>query len=152
MQHYQFRYGTAADKSWLYDLYCETMKPYIEATWGWNESFQLQVFGNNLEPTRWQIVNDGQHDVGGFVLKEEADHFCLEMIIITPTYQKNGIGRVIVNLIKQHASEDQLPIRLSIIKANPLIPFYQKLGFRQYDEDTDFYKFEWHPLDDNAKV
>lgn len=152
MQHYQFRYGTAADKSWLYDLYCETMKPYIEATWGWNESFQLRGFEGHLSPPVWQIISDGQHDLGGFVLKEETDHLWLEMIIIAPAYQQRGIGRAIINLIKKRAIDKQRPIRLSIIKANPVVPFYQKLGFKQYDEDTAFYKFEWGSLSDNSKL
>jgi N-acetylglutamate synthase-like GNAT family acetyltransferase len=144
MNNYHLRYATADDKSWLYDLYCKTMRPCIETTWGWDDVFQMNEFTHNLSPTAWQIISDDQHDLGGFVLKEESDHFWLEMIIIDTIYQQNGIGRTILTSIQELAVEKQLPIRLNIIKTNPVVPFYQKLDFQQYDEDDYFYKFEWY--------
>jgi GNAT superfamily N-acetyltransferase len=146
MDNYHLRYGIANDKDWLYALYCKTMKPCIEATWGWDKQFQIEGFKNNLAPIYWQIINDGRDDLGGFVLKEKPDHLWLEMIIIDPVHQKRGIGRTLLTFIKECAIEKQLPLRLSVIKANPVVPFYQKLGFRQYDEDDAFYKLEWHSM------
>jgi len=136
--------GKTSDKEWLYNLYQNAMKPCIKATWGWNEEFQSNGFDNNLKPTDWKIIKNGLERIGGFVLKESNDHLWLEMIIIKPEYQQKGVGRRVLTYIQSIAKEKSLPLRLSIIKANLVRPFYLKLGFCQYDEDDSFYKMQWH--------
>lgn len=119
------------------------MKPAIDATWGWDEEFQLRGFDKSLSPEYWEIISSGSGDIGGFVLKHRWDHLWLEMIIIEPSFQKNGVGRVALTHMQSRATEKRLPLRLSVIKANPVMPFYEKLGFSQYDEDEAFYDLEW---------
>jgi len=144
MKEFQLIDGKTFDREWLYNLYQNAMKPCIEATWGWNEEFQNNGFDNNLKPTDWKIINDGIERIGGFVLKEGNDHLWLEMIIIKPEYRQKGIGRRVLTYIQSIAKEKSSPLRLSVIKANPVKPFYLKLGFCQYDEDDSFYKMQWH--------
>ncbi len=143
MKGYQLRNGTQSDKTWLYELYCKTMKPCIEATWGWDEEFQFTGFNENLSPVSWAIINSKLGDIGGFVLKEKSDCLWLEMIIVKQEYQKSGVGKSVVKYMQDIAAEKCLPLRLSVIKANPVKPFYLKLGFNQYNEDESFYKLEW---------
>lgn len=144
MKGYQIRNGEQRDQEWLYDLYCKTMKPCIEATWGWDESFQRKEFCENLSPTKWKIISAGHKEFGGFVLNQNDDHFWLEMIIIKPEYQQKGIGRRVIEYLQDTARKKSLPLKLSVIKANPVKPFYQKLDFKQFDEDDAFYKLEWN--------
>lgn len=144
MKEFQLMDGKTSDKEWLYNLYQNAMKPCIKATWGWNEEFQSNGFDNNLKPTDWKIIKNGLERIGGFVLKESTDHLWLEMIIIKPEYQQKGVGRRVLTYIQSIAKEKSLPLRLSIIKANLVRPFYLKLGFCQYDEDDSFYKMQWH--------
>ncbi|MGY6275250.1 GNAT family N-acetyltransferase [Methylomonas sp. MgM2] len=142
---YQIRYGEPLDEEWLYDLYCRTMRSCIEATWGWNESFQRNGFCGNLHPVKWKIVSSRGEQVGGFVLNQNLDHFWLEMIIIKPECQRTGIGQKVIAHLQDVARKSSLPLRLSVIKANPVKPFYLQLGFKQFDEDDAFYKLEWKP-------
>jgi len=144
MKEFQLMDGKTPDREWLYNLYQNAMRSCIDATWGWNEEFQSNGFDNNLKPTDWKIIKNDIERIGGFVLKEGNDHLWLEMIIIKPGYQQEGIGRRILTYIQSIAKEKSLPLRLSIIKANPVRPFYLKLGFSQYDEDDSFYKMQWH--------
>jgi GNAT superfamily N-acetyltransferase len=140
----QFRNGEKRDEGWLYDLYCKTMKTSIEATWGWNESFQRRGFNENLSPTKWQIICISTEEVGGFVLIQNNTYLWLKMIIIKPKYQKQGIGRFVMAYIQDIARKKSLPLRLSVIKANPVKAFYLNLGFKQYAQDDAFFKLEWH--------
>ena len=145
MRSYQIRNGEQRDQEWLYDLYCKTMKPRIEATWGWNESFQRIGFCENLNPTRWKIISSDNEEVGGFVLTQNDGHFWLEMIIVKPEYQRKGIGKRIIKYLQDIARKKPFPLKLSVIKANPVKPFYLKLGFKQFDDDGAFYKLVWNP-------
>ncbi len=144
MNGFQLNDGKQSDREWLYDLYKKAMKPCIEATWGWDEEFQTNGFNKDLKPTDWKIIRNKDEEVGGYVLTENIDYLWLKMIIIRPEYQHKGIGRSVLSYIQNIAREKSLPLRLSVIKANPVKPFYLKLGFSQYDEDYAFYKMQWH--------
>jgi ribosomal protein S18 acetylase RimI-like enzyme len=137
--------GEFSDKGWLYDLYKNVMRSCIETTWGWNEKSQIEGFNNYLKPTDWKIIKISDEDVGGYVLVEKHDHLWLKMIILKPEYQYKGIGRRVVVYIQSIAEDKALPLRLSVIKENPVKPFYLKLGFTQYEEDASYYKLQWRP-------
>jgi len=145
MNKYQLRSGADADQEWLYRLYCQTMRPSIDATWGWDEAFQRKEFSEDLAPESWQIIVAKSQDIGGFVLKDKPDHLWLEMLIIKPKHQKNGVGLWAIDYMKKLATEISCPLKLSVIKLNPVKPFYLKLGFKQYYEDKAFYKLVWYP-------
>ncbi len=143
MDEFQLKAGKSSDRGWLYNLYKKTMRSCIEATWGWDEKFQSSGFNGNLKATDWKIISINGVDVGGFVLVERYDHLWLEMILIKPEYQHKGIGRKVVSYIQSIAESKSLPLRLSVIRNNPVKPFYLKLGFSQYAEDVAFYKLQW---------
>ena len=120
------------------------MKPCIEATWGWNEDFQVSGFSLNLAPSTFRIIIIDDQDIGGFCLKEKNDHFYLEIILINSIHQKKGIGKSVMNHMMGIAKNKNLPLKLSVIKKNIVKEFYEKLGFLQYDEDDEFYRMEWN--------
>jgi len=144
MVNLKLRSGNQYDKEWLYNLYCRTMRPCIEATWGWNEKFQVDGFSSNLAPSMFRIITIDEQNIGGFCLKEKKYYFYLELILIDPIHQKKGIGKIAMNHMMSIANNKNLPLKLSVIKKNIVKGFYEKLGFFQYDEDEDFYRMEWH--------
>ena len=143
-KEFQLTEGKSTDRKWLYDLYKKVMRPCIDATWGWDEKFQTNGFKKNLKPTDWIIIKINNENIGGFVLLEKHDHLWLKMIIIKPEFQRKGIGGKVVSYIQSIAKESSLPLRLNVIKENPVKPFYLKYGFTQYGEDASFYKLQWY--------
>jgi ribosomal protein S18 acetylase RimI-like enzyme len=137
---YKMRKGKADDKQWLYELYCQTLRPAIEATWGWDDEFQFKLFREHLKPEKFEIVLIEDKPIAGFYLVEHADHFWLEMLLIHPGYQRRGIGKRIVKQIQRRSASENRALKLSVIKANPVRLFYEKLGFSVYDEDIAFYQ------------
>ncbi len=135
--------GLPTDAEWLFELYRKSMQLYVEATWGWDEDFQQRGFSQNLKPSDWRVIWLGEHRIGGFVLNERNDHFRLAMIMLEPEYRRQGLGRKILTYIQHIARQKALPVRLNVIKANPILPFYTKLGFRQYAEDEAFFRLQW---------
>ncbi len=137
------RQGTKFDESWLYQLYCTTMRMHIEKTWGWDEQFQRGGFKNNLLPDKFKIVVLDGNDIGAYLVDEEEEHFWIEMLLIQPDMQKQGVGTKILNMLQAESQKHQKPLRLNVIKVNPAIQFYSRLGFVVYEEDDAFYKMEW---------
>jgi ribosomal protein S18 acetylase RimI-like enzyme len=60
--------------------------------------------------------------------------------LIDPAWQRQGYGSEIMQHIMKKAEQQKLPIRLSVLKANPALGFYQALGFTVEDEDEVRYK------------
>ncbi|OAI09768.1 hypothetical protein A1507_04355 [Methylomonas koyamae] len=135
--------GKPTDAEWLFVLYRQSMQPYVEASWGWDEDFQQRGFIQNLKPTDWRVIWLDEHRIGGFVLNECSDHLRLAMIMLKPEYRRKGLGRKILTYIQRIARQKALPVRLNVIKVNPVLPFYTKLGFRQYAEDEAFFRLQW---------
>lgn len=139
----QIRQGSKSDEGWLYQLYCATMRVHIEKTWGWDEQFQRNGFIKHLSPEKFKIVVVKGNDAGAYLVTEEEDHFWLEMLLISPTNQNQGIGIRIINRLKNESRKSHKPLKLSVIKVNPAKQFYLRLGFEVYEQDDAFYKMEW---------
>ncbi len=140
---FKTRQGTTADEAWLYELYCTTMRTYIEKTWGWDEAFQKHEFKTNLHPTRFKIVIVRGNDVGAYLISEAPDHYWLKMLIITPEMQKHGLGTEIVRKLQAESERSGKQLKLSVLRVNPAKELYSRLGFQIYDEDESSYKMVW---------
>ena len=140
---FKTRQATNLDEEWLYDLYCTTMRTHIEKTWGWDPVFQKNGFKTNLFPIKFNIIVVGQSDVGAYLVNEEPDHYWLEMMLIAPDWQRKGLGSKIIRDLQETAVQNDRPIKLSVIKVNPVSEFYSRLGFETYDEDESFFKLVW---------
>jgi predicted GNAT family acetyltransferase len=60
-----------------------------------------------------------------------------------PNYRGRGLGKSIVKKIQGLSVAKSKLLKLCIIKANPVRAFYEKLGFRVYEEDMVFYRMIW---------
>lgn len=116
------------------------MKEHVERAWGWKEKFQLESFDKHLPSNEFQIIYNHKSRVGAYLLKDKSDHFWLEMILIDPAYQNLGIGTKLINGILNNTCSSTKPLRFSVIKGNPAINLYKRLGFSIYGEDDNFYK------------
>ncbi len=143
MKGLQLRTGEASDNDWLYELYCRTMMPFIKAAWGWDEAFQSTGFREHLAPIDWKIIIEDGLEIGGFVVREQTDCLWLELIIIEPVYQHRGAGKAVIDFLKCKATQKSKPLKLSVMKSNPVSSFYERQGFTMYEQDEFSFKFQW---------
>ena len=135
----QLRPAGQEDYNFLYDLTCSTMRPYIEATWGWDDVWQqryLQDFQENFKSELNQIiVLDGQ-DIGLLSVQQDGTEVFIRNIQILPEHQNKGIGSLIISGIIEQAQQQGYPVTLQVLKVNPARRLYEKLGFT-IEEETD---------------
>ncbi|PCI73822.1 MAG: hypothetical protein COB20_15815 [SAR86 cluster bacterium] len=139
----EYRTGTELDRRWLYALYCETMRPHVEATWGWNEAMQAKGFDEHLGADNFEILIENNKDVAAYCIKLKDDGLWLEMVLVKPALQGTGIGKKIMRHIQSLATGQQTALRLCSMKINPATDFYRKLGYSEYQEDENLSYFEW---------
>lgn len=141
----QLRTATKDDIEWLYDTFKSTMRDYIEQTWGWDEVMQRHSFEQNLPPASFLIASIGNEDIGAYSVFEKRDHLWLEIALIVADKQRAGFGRLLLLEIQQRASAIQKPIRLNVLKINPALQFYERIGFVIEGQDQWSFKMFWHP-------
>ena len=66
----------------------------------------------------------------------------LIQIQITPQYQGQGIGYQLIHQLIQQAQKSNLRVGLSVIKTNPALRLYKRLGFAIVDEKQYEYELE----------
>lgn len=136
----EFRKAETEEMEWAYQLFKSGLQQYIAETWGWNELFQRHSFQVNLPASSFVIVSVHNQDIGGYCLKNKANHLYLEMLLLLPEKQRNGLGTQIMHHVMQQAQQQSLPVQLSVLKNNPAHQFYRGLGFKVYAEDNYRYK------------
>jgi ribosomal protein S18 acetylase RimI-like enzyme len=143
VHYFSLRRGNNNDRDWLFSLYSQCLKPAIEQTWGWDDNFQTVNFNQHLLAEKFVILMIEKTNIGGFVLEERKDCDWLEMLLIDPAYQRRGIGSRLLRQLQNAANSKGKPLKLSVIKKNPVLLFYQKLGFQVESEDEAFYRMIW---------
>lgn len=145
MAKLSYRKAQTWEMDWAYHIFKTGMQSYITQTWGWNELFQEHSFFENIPASSFTIASldsedYGRVDIGGYCLKDKGEHLYLEMLLIDEAWQRQGLGSEIMTVLLDQALEQQLPIRLSVLKVNPAASFYQSLGFTIENEDDIRYR------------
>jgi ribosomal protein S18 acetylase RimI-like enzyme len=127
MTYYYLKSATVNDIDFIYDLRMKTMKPFFESTFGWKDKEQYKYAADYLEQTN--IICNARNNIGVVKVLENSNYIELHQIQILPEYQKLGIGSRIIESIIHRANETMLPIKLMVMKNNPAITIYEKMGF-----------------------
>ncbi|MES3006984.1 MAG: GNAT family N-acetyltransferase [Pseudomonadota bacterium] len=143
MNTLRFRKAARSDMDWLYQTFKLTMQHYIQQTWGWDELLQQHSFHDHLPAATFSIASRNGFDVGAYSVLEKNDHLWLEMVLVLPELQNQGMGSILLRRAQEGAGAKGKPLRLSVLKVNPAQQFYKRLGFQVTGEDAWSFKMEW---------
>ncbi len=137
------------DASFLWQLHCATIKPYIANTWGWDEDFQYRYFTEHFSPWGNQIIRFQEKDAGVIAVEETPHGIILSTIELLPQFQGLGIGTQLIQGLLSRAEAQGLPVSLRVLKVNPARQLYLRLGFTVVSEtDTHYWmRKEGRPID-----
>lgn len=135
-----------ADYLWLWSLKRETMRVYVEQTWGkWDDEAQAERFRRNFQPDHVQvIVLDGQ-DAGLLHVVRSAEEIRLVNIQVSPEFQNRGLGTAVMHGLLAEARGAGLPLCLQVLKVNPARRLYERIGFAVAGETETHYQMRWTP-------
>ena len=136
----QFRQATDDDYDFLWRLHYDTLKPYVEKIWSWDEQWQADRFRQTFDADRNQIIQLDEKDVGVVDAQTRSDDIFLANIQISPQFQRQGIGKAIIITILADANEKQIPVTLQVFKINPARHLYERLGFKIVETTATHYR------------
>ncbi len=125
----------AEDFDFARQLYFETMGWAIERLFGWDQAKQEASFAGWFNPDEINIITANGVDAGWIQQRESDGAICLGSIYVTPEMQRKGIGTRVIQTLLDLGRQRSQPVTLAVMKINPAIALYQRLGFRITHED-----------------
>lgn len=122
---------TEADAAFAYHVRATTMRDYVMATWGtWDEAAARGQILEDIRRSRSMIVEIDGQPIGLMRVDEFSTHLHLDQLFILPEHQRQGVGRRLVTELLGRADPMRLPLRLWVLRVNPAVSFYERLGFK----------------------
>jgi ribosomal protein S18 acetylase RimI-like enzyme len=128
------------DCEFLFNLHRAAMKVYVDATWGWDESWQRRHFEKTYSPARHAIVlRNGLHhrDIGRLSLTRHWRKIFLRDIELVADERNRGLGGALIAALLAQARSEGRAVELIVLKCNPAQRLYRRLGFRVTDDDGE---------------
>ena len=136
---------TAADKSFLLNLYSGTRAAEL-ATTGWtneqkflflNSQFQLQhdYYQQQFPKAKFQIIEQNNFSVGRIYYGWENNNLRLIDIALIPEYRQKGIAKALMQELMAKVSERKGKLLLHVDINNPARNWYLRLGFLPESND-----------------
>lgn len=132
-----FRPIKPIDYDFLWRLHNASMKKYVSETWGWNEDWQKENFAKEFSIEKGEIIVFDNQDAGFLWYEKKPTENFLVAIRLLPEFQNKGIGTKIIKEIIENSDKS---ITLQVLKINPALSLYKKLGFIVTSENETHFK------------
>ena len=100
-----------------------------------NIAWQEASFREQWQATQVRIITlDGSY-IGWLQSFMQDDALLLAQLFLDGPYQRRGIGTEVMQRLIAESNRVNLPIRLNVVKINPAVCLYERLGFRIVGED-----------------
>jgi GNAT superfamily N-acetyltransferase len=127
---YTLRTSNSKDAEFAYDVVKTTMREYAIQTWGtWLDKESKNAAIEDTAQGKIQIIYIDDEKAGTLQYEKNEDHILINQIYLLPPFQNIGVGRSILNDLKDMSKETNVPLRLSVLQVNPAKKFYTKNEF-----------------------
>ena len=149
---YKIRFATPDDHDLIYALKSQSVRPYVENIWGWDEDYQRNDFDGDFSHIKQFNVIEICGSFAGFAQYYfEYPYFEVVEIHLLSEYRGKGIGSEILRYLQKVCIAQDRKIRIGCFKQNHHAKaLYQKLGFMQTEETDTHYILEYPYCTNNS--
>lgn len=133
----EFRLRPAVDDDcpFIERLYIGTMEPLLSAFDAWDIKKNMASFKKYYRVSEAKIIVVDDIDAGWFQVHDCPEEISLRQIHIEQKYRSRKIGTKIVKNLIRDATRQGKRLTLLVVKNNPALNLYQRLGFVIAGED-----------------
>lgn len=140
---YHLRPAAMRDYGFIYRLRRDTLRAYLDALAMPAE--EQAPFCARFDVTRHRILTIDGGAAGAISTVEREGELNLANLHLLPIYQRRGLGTLLVHQVQARATAAGRPLTTQVLKTNPALAFYERLGFRIRDEQGLRYRLIWEP-------
>jgi len=97
-------------------------------------------FRQRWDVTEVRIITLDGRDIGWLQTMTRGDTLFLGQLFVAPAHQRRGIGTEVMNALVDEATVAGQAMTLGVVKTNPALELYRRLGFQvTHDDDRKFY-------------
>lgn len=90
--------------------------------------------------TQVRIITLDGADVGWIQATTRNDGLFVAQLFVDGPFQRRGIGTEVMNRVIADAARSNQAVQLAVVKTNPALRLYERLGFRiTHEDDRKFY-------------
>ena len=145
------------DEAFLFRLYSSVRLEEV-AAWGWPEAQQeafLRMQFNGQQASYKRAYRDASHSiilldeepVGRMFVARRDDGLRLVDISISPERRGTGIGTNLIRELQAGAEREGVPLRLQVMKNNPALRLYERLGFTKIEDEGAYFQMEYRRIE-----
>ena len=141
----------ADDEDFLYRLFCHSVGDELNVLDGPQRDFilrmqftaQQQTYNAEFPNANHQMIMlDGRVIGRVLVERNDAEHRGVD-IALMPEYRSGGIGTMLIQELLDEAARVNKPFRISVVRNNPALHLYDRLGFTTTGESLTHVLLEW---------
>lgn len=151
----ELRPAVPEDREFLFQLYAST-RAHELAPLGWpaaqQQAFlrmqfnaQEQWYQTAYPAAGHQIIEINGRPAGRLIVLREADTWHLIDISLLPENRGHGIGGELIQLLIHDCAAAGAVLKLQVLKVNPALRLYHRLGFVITGEDQIYLQMELRP-------
>lgn len=133
------------DYAFARKLYTESTDPLLQALGTWDAAAVAKRFENAYWNRPSQVICMHGNDIGWLQVSQNGTGIHLHQVHLTEKYRNSGIGSRLIRAVMAVAEGLGQPITLNVIRGNPAVALYHRLGFRVVEEDQELLRMRWDP-------
>lgn len=158
----QLRHAVSEDEDFLRQLFAAT-QPMETASWNISATareqlLQMQYRGRMQTytaqyPDAEDLIiclnkeGDIEKRVGRHLVMRQEDAILGIDLAILPAYQKQGLGRLVLQGVQRQCAKEGMSFRLQVLHTNPARRLYDRLGFKMMSQDLLYAQMEWRAVE-----
>lgn len=143
------RQVTNEDIEWLLDLRMATMAEHYKRS-GQDLSREEQCDRLVHAYSSISIIQRDGLDIGMMKVVRHPDVWDLVQIQLLPECQGSGLGAILVRNLVDAAQQAGVPVRLYVLKVNPAMRLYERLGFTVTKDSGHSWEMRTRVREDDA--
>ncbi len=128
-----------ADFEFGFEVKHQALGPYVDARWGWDDSFQRELHRQRWGERPFSVIVVADQKVGTVSVIQASDHIRFGEFYLLPRFQNQGVGTTVLQSVLQQADAHGLPVKLEYLKWNPVGSLYKRHGFAVVAENDHHY-------------
>lgn len=149
----RLRPATAADENFLFRLYAATRRDELAAT-GWPASRQrsflqsqylvrAKSYRHDFPGAEAAIIELFGRPAGALSLHRTTAEWRIVDLALLPEHRGDGHGTALLRRLQADAAAAGVPLRLQVLRDNPAIRLYLRLGFAPSGGNGPYLRMEW---------